>query len=188
LLCKKKKRNSGPKARLEWLPVHMGSHQKVNTPWEWKLLCTLVCYLCTFSNRYPSSHGPIIFLQGLHHCIWLWFFPTTDMDLLHFTMTYAYMHWIDTLGSYPWIFWFSHDGSNISGSQTFDEDWWTMLIEFGIEWTLNQSDEFKVMNSLNTPRPKTRMNTLDSLSHTSTSKRMGTQYISSARCKTQVGG
>jgi hypothetical protein len=45
--------------------------------------------------------------------IWLWFSLATDMDLLHFTMTCAYMHWIDTLGSYPWIFWFSHDGSNI---------------------------------------------------------------------------
>jgi hypothetical protein len=44
--------------------------------------------------------------------------------------------------------------SDISGSQTFDEDWWTMLIES--EWTLNQSDEFKVMNSLSTPRPKTK--------------------------------
>jgi hypothetical protein len=30
-----------------------------------------------------------------------------------------------------------------------------MLIEFGIEWTFNQSFEFKVMNSLSTPRPKT---------------------------------
>jgi hypothetical protein len=28
-----------------------------------------------------------------------------------------------------------------------------MLIEFGIEWTLNQSDEFKVMM---TPKPKTK--------------------------------
>jgi hypothetical protein len=33
----------------------------------------------------------------------------------------------------------------------FDEDWWTMLIE----WILNQSDEFKVMNSLSTLRSKT---------------------------------
>jgi hypothetical protein len=49
-----------------------------------------------------------------------------------------------------------------------------MLIESGTEWILNQSDEFKVMNSLSTPRPKTRMNIVDSLSHTSTSKRMGT--------------
>jgi hypothetical protein len=31
-----------------------------------------------------------------------------------------------------------------------------MLIEFGTEWTLNQSDEFKVMNSLSTLRPKTK--------------------------------
>jgi hypothetical protein len=31
-----------------------------------------------------------------------------------------------------------------------------MLIEFGTEWTLNQSDEFKVMNSLNALRPKTK--------------------------------
>jgi hypothetical protein len=43
-----------------------------------------------------------------------------------------------------------------SGSQTFDEDWWTMLIESGTEWILNQSYEFKVMNSLSTPRPKTK--------------------------------
>jgi hypothetical protein len=43
-----------------------------------------------------------------------------------------------------------------NGSQTFDEDWWTMLIEPGTEWTLNQSYEFKVMNSLSTPRPKTK--------------------------------
>jgi hypothetical protein len=34
----------------------------------------------------------------------------------------------------------------ISGWQTFAEDWWTMLIDFGIEWTLNQSDEFRVIN------------------------------------------
>jgi hypothetical protein len=46
--------------------------------------------------------------------------------------------------------------NNISGSQTFDEEWWTMLIESGTEWTLNQSNQFKVMNSLNTPRPKTK--------------------------------
>jgi hypothetical protein len=31
-----------------------------------------------------------------------------------------------------------------------------MLIESGTEWTLNQSYEFKVMNSLSTPRPKTK--------------------------------
>jgi hypothetical protein len=46
--------------------------------------------------------------------------------------------------------------SFISGSQAFDEDWWTILIEFSTEWILNQSDEFKVMNSLSTPRPKTK--------------------------------
>jgi hypothetical protein len=45
----------------------------------------------------------------------------------------------------------------ISGSQTFDEEWWTMLIESGTEWTLNQSYEFKVLNSLSTPRPKTKV-------------------------------
>jgi hypothetical protein len=43
-----------------------------------------------------------------------------------------------------------------SRSQTFDEDWWTMLIEPGTEWTLNQSYEFKVMNRLSTPRSKTK--------------------------------
>jgi hypothetical protein len=43
-----------------------------------------------------------------------------------------------------------------SGSQTFDEDWWTMLIESDIEWTLNQSYEFKVFNSLSTLIPKTK--------------------------------
>jgi hypothetical protein len=43
-----------------------------------------------------------------------------------------------------------------SRSQTFDEDWWTMLIEFGTEWTFNQSYEFKEMNSLSTLRPKTK--------------------------------
>jgi hypothetical protein len=53
-----------------------------------------------------------------------------------------------------------------------------MLIESGTEWTLNQLDEFKVMNSLSTPRPKIRMNTVDSLSHASTSKRMGTHIHS----------
>jgi hypothetical protein len=53
-----------------------------------------------------------------------------------------------------------------------------MLIEFGTEWTLNQSYEFKVMNSLSTPRPKTRMNIVDNLSHASTSKRMGTHMHS----------
>jgi hypothetical protein len=31
-----------------------------------------------------------------------------------------------------------------------------MLIESNTEWTLNQSNEFKVMNSLSTPRPKTK--------------------------------
>jgi hypothetical protein len=44
----------------------------------------------------------------------------------------------------------------VNGSQSVDEDWWTMLIEFGPEWTFNQSYEFKVMNSLSTPRPKTK--------------------------------
>jgi hypothetical protein len=43
-----------------------------------------------------------------------------------------------------------------SGSQTFDEDWWTMLIASGTEWTLNQSYEFKVINSLTTPWSKTK--------------------------------
>jgi hypothetical protein len=43
-----------------------------------------------------------------------------------------------------------------SGSYTFDEDWWTMLIESGTKWTLNQSYDFKVMNSLSTPRPKAK--------------------------------
>jgi hypothetical protein len=43
-----------------------------------------------------------------------------------------------------------------SGSQTFNEDWWTLLIGFGTEWTLDQSYEFKVMNSLSTPRSKTK--------------------------------
>ena len=43
-----------------------------------------------------------------------------------------------------------------SGSQTFDEDWWTMLIESNTEWTLNQSYEFKIMNSLSTRRPKSK--------------------------------
>jgi hypothetical protein len=32
-----------------------------------------------------------------------------------------------------------------------------MMIEFGIEWALNQSDEFKVINSLTTPNPKTKV-------------------------------
>jgi hypothetical protein len=31
-----------------------------------------------------------------------------------------------------------------------------MLIEFGLEWALNQLDEFKVINSLTTPKPKTK--------------------------------
>jgi hypothetical protein len=31
-----------------------------------------------------------------------------------------------------------------------------MVIEFGTEWTLNQSDEFKVINSLRTPKSKTK--------------------------------
>jgi hypothetical protein len=31
-----------------------------------------------------------------------------------------------------------------------------MLIEFGTEWALNQSNEFKVINSLSTLRPKTK--------------------------------
>jgi hypothetical protein len=31
-----------------------------------------------------------------------------------------------------------------------------MLIEFGTKWTLNQLDEFKVINSLKTPKPKTK--------------------------------
>jgi hypothetical protein len=32
-----------------------------------------------------------------------------------------------------------------------------MMIEFGTEWALNQSDEFKVVNSLTTPKPKTNV-------------------------------
>jgi hypothetical protein len=31
-----------------------------------------------------------------------------------------------------------------------------MMIEFGTEWALNQSDEFKVINSLTIPKPKTK--------------------------------
>jgi hypothetical protein len=31
-----------------------------------------------------------------------------------------------------------------------------MLIEFGIEWALNQLDEFKVINSLTIPKSKTK--------------------------------
>jgi hypothetical protein len=31
-----------------------------------------------------------------------------------------------------------------------------MLIESGIEWTFNKSYEFKIINSLNTPRPKNK--------------------------------
>jgi hypothetical protein len=61
-----------------------------------------------------------------------------------------------------------------SGSQTFDEDWWTMLIESSTEWTLNQSYDFKVMNSLSTQDPRQRMNTVDLLSRASTVKRMRT--------------
>jgi hypothetical protein len=30
------------------------------------------------------------------------------------------------------------------------------LIEFGVEWALNQSNEFKVINSLTTSKPKTK--------------------------------
>jgi hypothetical protein len=32
-----------------------------------------------------------------------------------------------------------------------------MMIEFGIEWALNQSDEFKVINSLTTPKSQTHV-------------------------------
>jgi Pyruvate/2-oxoacid:ferredoxin oxidoreductase delta subunit len=31
-----------------------------------------------------------------------------------------------------------------------------MMIEFGTEWALNQSDGFKVINSLTTQKPKTK--------------------------------
>jgi hypothetical protein len=31
-----------------------------------------------------------------------------------------------------------------------------MLIAFGTKWALNQSDKFKVINSLTTPKPKTK--------------------------------
>jgi hypothetical protein len=31
-----------------------------------------------------------------------------------------------------------------------------MMIEFGTEWAFNQSDEFKVINSLTTSKPKTK--------------------------------
>jgi hypothetical protein len=31
-----------------------------------------------------------------------------------------------------------------------------MMIEFGIEWAFNQSYEFKVINSLTTPKSKTK--------------------------------
>jgi hypothetical protein len=40
-----------------------------------------------------------------------------------------------------------------------------MLIEFGNEWTLNQSDEFKVFNSLKPQNLKEIMNTIDALSY-----------------------
>jgi hypothetical protein len=49
-----------------------------------------------------------------------------------------------------------------------------MLIEFGTEWTLNQSNEFKVVNSLRTPNPKQRLNTVGTLSNAPTLKRMRT--------------
>jgi hypothetical protein len=39
--------------------------------------------------------------------------------------------------------------------QTYAKVWWTMLIEFGSKWTLNQLDDFKVINSLNW-NPKTQ--------------------------------
>jgi hypothetical protein len=32
-----------------------------------------------------------------------------------------------------------------------------MLIEFSSEWALNQLDEFKGINSLTTPKPKTKV-------------------------------
>jgi hypothetical protein len=31
-----------------------------------------------------------------------------------------------------------------------------MMIEFGIEWAFNQLDEFKIINNLTTPKPKTQ--------------------------------
>jgi hypothetical protein len=61
------------------------------------------------------------------------------------------MHWMEVIMKLE-----DYILSYNSGSQTFDEDSWTMLIEWGIEWTLNQSYEFKVMNSSSTPRSKTK--------------------------------
>jgi hypothetical protein len=79
-----------------------------------------------------------------------------------------------------------------SGSQTFDEDWWTMLIESSTEWTLNQSYEFKVINSLNTPKTQNKEWTLLIFCpmhyHQREWGHIGIQQkISSIWCKTQVG-
>jgi hypothetical protein len=49
-----------------------------------------------------------------------------------------------------------------------------MLIEFGTTWTLTQLDEFKVVNSLRTQNPKQRLNTVGTLSHAPTLKKMRT--------------
>jgi hypothetical protein len=40
-----------------------------------------------------------------------------------------------------------------------------MLIEFGNEWAFNQSNEFKVFNSLKHQNPKQMMNIVDTLFH-----------------------
>jgi hypothetical protein len=49
-----------------------------------------------------------------------------------------------------------------------------MLIEFGTEWALNQSDEFKVINSLTIPKSKQRLNSVGTLFHASILRRMRT--------------
>jgi hypothetical protein len=79
-----------------------------------------------------------------------------------------------------------------SGSQTFDEDWWTMLIESGTEWTFNQSYEFKIMNSLSTPRSKTKNEHswyfVPCINIKEDVDTCIQHNINSTRCKTQVGG
>ena len=53
-----------------------------------------------------------------------------------------------------------------------------MLIEFGNQWALNQSNEFKVINSLTTPKSKTKAAHVGTLSYVSPLKRMRTHVHS----------
>jgi Pyruvate/2-oxoacid:ferredoxin oxidoreductase delta subunit len=65
-----------------------------------------------------------------------------------------------------------------------------MMIEFGIEWALNQSDEFKVINNLTTPNSKIKVEQCWHFVPCITIKENEDTYAFNKKlawCKTQVG-